>query len=164
MKSVLTALLLSISLIFSSGMTSYAQDFEKGVRAAQSGDFATAVKEWTALAEQGNAQAQFGLGVLYANGKGVAEDDKQAVKLYRKAAKQGLAQAQFNLGVLYANGQGVVKDNVYAHMWLSIAETNGGERAAKNRRKIVTKRMTSSQIAAAQKLAGECVVREYKGC
>ena len=145
-------------------MTSYAQDFEKGVRAAQSGNFATAVKEWTALAEQGNAQAQFGLGVLYANGHGVLKDFKQAAKWYRKAAKQGNAGAQLGLGVLYANGQGVVKDNAYAHMWLSIAETNGAERAAKNRRKIVTKRMTSSQIAAAQKLARECVAREYKGC
>ena len=50
MKSVLTALLLSISLIFSSGMTSYAQDLEKGLRAAQSGDFAAALREWMPLA------------------------------------------------------------------------------------------------------------------
>ena len=67
MKSVFTALLLSISLIFSSGMTSYAQDFEKGLRAAQSGDFATALREWMPLAERGNTFAQNNLGVMYEN-------------------------------------------------------------------------------------------------
>jgi len=199
MKSVLTALLLSISLIFSSGMTSSAQDFEKGLRAAQSGDFATALKEWTPLAEQGDVDAQYNLALMYtdgkgvtqdykeafnwfrkaaeqgfgnaqhniavtyADGKGVVQDYKEAVNWFRKAAEQGDGDAQVNLGAMYALAQGVVQDYVYAHMWWNIAAANGEKGAAKNRG-IVEEKMTSSQIAEAQKLARECVAKEYKGC
>ncbi len=98
MKSILTALLLSISLIFSSGMTSSAQDFQKGAEAYQSGDFATALKEWVPLAERGNAVAQYNLGLMYANGQGVVQDGKQAAKWYRKAAEQGLTEAPSKQG------------------------------------------------------------------
>jgi uncharacterized protein len=56
-------------------------------------------------AEQGDANAQFKLGLMYYNGEGVPEDDAEAVKWYRKAAEQGLAGAQFNLGVMYAYGK-----------------------------------------------------------
>ena len=199
MKSVLTALLLSISLIFSSGMTSYAQDFEKGLRAAQSGDFATALREWMPLAEKGDADAQYNVAQMYSQGDGVIQDDRQAVKWWLKAAKQNHTSAQYNMGVMYAEGRGIIQDykealkmfskaaekgeadaqsylgsmyvqghavlqdDVYAHMWWNIAASNGSETAAKNR-SIVTKRMTSSQIAEAQKLARECVAKEYKGC
>ena len=102
MKSVLTALLLSISLIFSSGMTSSAQDFEKGLRAAQSADFATAFKEWMPLAERGNLSAQFNIAAMYEDGKGVTQDYKEAFNWYRKAAEQGVAHAQHNIAVMYA--------------------------------------------------------------
>ena len=59
---------------------------------------------------QGNASAQFNLGLMYANGDGVPKDAAEAVKWYRKAADQGNAHAQFILGVMYANGEGVPKD------------------------------------------------------
>ena len=49
-------------------------------------------------AEQGNAKAQYNLGVRYDNGLGVRQDYTQAVQWYRKAAEQGDAEAQFNLG------------------------------------------------------------------
>ena len=45
-----------------------AQDFQKGLEAAQSGDFATALKEWKPLAEGGDSVAQYNLGVMYKNG------------------------------------------------------------------------------------------------
>ena len=64
-------------------------------------------KEMLQAAEQGNAKAQFYLGVMYTNGQGVRQDDAQAVQWYRKAAEQGVAEAQYNLGVAYAEGQGV---------------------------------------------------------
>jgi TPR repeat protein len=57
------------------------------------------VKIMQELAEQGDAEAQFNLGVMYANGEGVPKDDVEAVKWYRKSAEQGYALAQFNLGV-----------------------------------------------------------------
>ena len=65
-------------------------------------------------AEQGDATAQFNLGLMYANGEGVPEDDAEAVRWYRMAAEQGLAIAQFNLGVKYDFGEGVPKDGAEA--------------------------------------------------
>ena len=85
------------------------------VRAAQV--TAAQVAQWRAAAEQGNARAQYNLGVCYANGWGVAKDPEQAVYWYRKAAEQGDARAQFNLGVCYANGRGVAKDPEQAVYW-----------------------------------------------
>ena len=58
-------------------------------------------------AEQGDAVAQFSLGVSYREGKGVPRDYAQAVSWWRKSAGQGYASAQSALGFMYANGQGV---------------------------------------------------------
>ena len=63
-----------------------AQDFNKGLSAAQSGDFATALKEWTPLAEQGNVHAQSNLALMYIRGDGVTQDYKKALKWYTLAA------------------------------------------------------------------------------
>lgn len=72
----------------------FTQDLEKGLAAAQSGDFATALKEWRPLAEQGNLTAQNNLGLMYERGQGVTQDLAEAVNWYRKAARQGYAGAQ----------------------------------------------------------------------
>jgi TPR repeat protein len=64
---------------------------------------------------------------------------------------------------MYGNGQGVIQDNVYAHMWLNIGASNGYKNAVKYR-DIIAERMTSSQMAEAQKLARACVAKKYKGC
>src|SRR5205823_5356940 len=65
-------------------------------------------------AEQGNANAQFNLGVCYAKGTGISKDAKQAVYWYWKAAEQGEVKSQMNLGVCYTNGTGVPKDDKHA--------------------------------------------------
>ena len=70
-----------------------------------------------AAAEQGDAGAQYNLGVMYDNGAGVPEDDAAAVRWYRLAAEQGLARAQNNLGVMYDNGAGVPEDDAEAVRW-----------------------------------------------
>ena len=77
---------------------SWGADFQKGMAAALSGDYATALKEWTTLAEQGDADAQYNLGRLYSNGNGVLQDYKTAAKWYTLSAEQGTAKAQFLLG------------------------------------------------------------------
>ena len=64
---------------------------------------------------------------------------------------------------MYYNGEGVIQDNVYAHMWLNIAASNGNKGAIKNRG-IVAEKMTSADVSAAQKLARECVRKKYKDC
>ena len=63
-----------------------------------------------ARAEQGEADAQFDLGVAYAAGDGVPEDEAEALRWYRLAADQGHAAAQTRVGTMYANGRGVPRD------------------------------------------------------
>ena len=75
--------LLVLSLLLS---TKVGADFDAGFAASEAGDHETAFREWKPLAEQGDASAQFGLGVLYAQGEGVPQDDKEALKWYTKMA------------------------------------------------------------------------------
>ena len=192
---ILPVLLLSLLV----GNSASSADFQKGADATKKGDFATALREWKPLAKQGNAHAQFNLGLMYQYGKGVSQNDKTAVKWYRLAARQGDAHAQYNLGimyekgkgvpqnyktavkwyrlaakqgnaksqgnlgVLYAFGKGVLKDYIYAHMWGNLGASNGNENGAKLR-DMVAKDMTPSQLETAQRLARECVKKNYKGC
>ncbi|MDA9250071.1 SEL1-like repeat protein, partial [bacterium] len=65
-----------------------AQDFSKGLAAAQAGDYATALQEWTPLANQGDASAQYNLGQMYRVGQGVLQDHEEAARWYRLAADQ----------------------------------------------------------------------------
>ena len=133
------------------------------MRAYNSGDYATALREWRPLAEQGNADAQCKLGFRYLKGEDVVQDYKEALKWYRLAAEQGDADAQFSLGLMYGTGNGVIQDNVMAHMWFNIGASGGSTNAAKNR-DIVAKLMTAEDISKAQQLARECVAKNYKGC
>jgi TPR repeat protein len=107
-------------------------DFQKGLDAAKRGDFATALKEWKPLAELGNADAQYNLGIMYDKGRGVLQNYKIAVKWYTLAAKQGLASAQFNLGVRYDNGQGVLQNYKTAVKWYTLAAKQGHASAQYN--------------------------------
>ncbi len=112
------------------------------------------MKELRRLADQGDAQAQFELGVRYAHGYGVSRDDQEAAKWYRLAAEQGDADAQHALGVMYDEGRGVPKDYVLAHMWLNLAAAKGGKDAVKLR-DLLEEIMTPVQLAEAQRLAKE---------
>ena len=58
-------------------------------------------------AEQGLAEAQYNLGVMYQHGGGVDVNYKKAIEWFEKAAEQGVADAQYNLGVMYYDGLGV---------------------------------------------------------
>jgi TPR repeat protein len=99
--------------------------------------------------------AQFNLALMYKNGEGVIQDDKEAVNLYRFAAEQGHAKAQSNLGFMYALGQGVTQDYVHAHMWCNLAASNGHKIARENLGKIA-KEMTPAQIDEAKDMAKNC--------
>ena len=72
-----------------------------------------------------DAEVQFGLGLKFASGAGVAQDYAQAADWYRKAAEQNHGLAQFNLGMMYANGQGVVQDNAQSVVWFGRAANLG---------------------------------------
>ena len=126
-------------------------------------DYQTAVKWYRLAAAQINASAQSNLGVIYHDGRGVPQDYQAAVKWFKLAAEQGDWASRFHLGRMYHKGQGVSQDYIYAHMWTNLAVTNGFNDAAETR-DIIEKKMTSAQIAKAQRLAAECARKKYKGC
>ena len=76
-------------------------------------------------AEQGLAGAQYNLGVMYANGEGMPENDIKAVRWFHKAAEQGDADAQYNLGLMYDRGEGVPEDDAEAVRWFHKAAEQG---------------------------------------
>jgi len=81
-------------------------------------DYVEALKWYRKAAERGYFEAQFKLGEMYANGKGVAKDDVEALKWYRKAAEQRYATTQFNhLGAMYYDGEGAPEDAAEAVEW-----------------------------------------------
>ena len=129
-------------------------DFQAGMDAKNRGDFAKALREWRPLADEGDARAQFYLGMLYENGDGVPEDYGKAREWYEKSAAQGDANAQFYLGLMCAFGRGTSLDLVQAHMWYSLAAENGHARAPLHRNDLA-KEMKPAQIAEAQKRARE---------
>ena len=83
------------------------------------------IEETRARAEQGDAEAQFKLGRMYAKGEGVPQDYVQAVAWFRKAAEQGNAKGQNGLGAMYGSGQGVPQDWVQAVVWFRKAAEQG---------------------------------------
>lgn len=107
-------------------------DFQAGVTAYDREDYATAMSEWQPLAEQGDALAQYHVGLLYHKGRGVPQDDAQARKWYANAAAQGQAKAQFSLGTLYFNGEGGPKDYQQALRWFRLL-ANQGEAVAQTK-------------------------------
>ena len=96
------------------------------------GDYATALELFRPLAEQGNPSAQFHLGLMYDDGRGVPQDDTEASRWFRRAAEQGHAKAQFNLGVMYTLGEGVPQDDKEAVRWYRLAAEQGVARAQYN--------------------------------
>jgi TPR repeat protein/beta-lactamase regulating signal transducer with metallopeptidase domain len=88
-------------------------------------DYKQAVTWYLRAAERGHADAQSGLGILYAMGRGVDQNDKQAAAWFRKAADQGHDKAQFSLGDQYYWGKGVEQDYKQAFYWYHLAAEQG---------------------------------------
>jgi TPR repeat protein len=110
MTRVISCLLLLCSLAPGAWAVDAPGDFGVGLTAYKKGDFAGALAQWRPLAEQGNAAARHNLGVMYAEGRGVARDDAQAVHWFRLAAEQGDAQARLSLANMYYAGRGVARN------------------------------------------------------
>lgn len=83
------------------------------------------VQALRALAEQGNAEAQFNLGLVYDRGRGVPKDKQEALRWYRLAATQGDTFAQHALGDNYWEGTGVTKNDTEAVRWWRLAADKG---------------------------------------
>ena len=102
-----------------------ASGFEVAVRAAETGDFETARREFAALAASGDPRGENGLGVLYVRGQGLEQDFGRALELFRSAADKGLRAARKNLGEMYAEGAGVARDDAAALHWFGLAAAQG---------------------------------------
>ena len=119
---------------------------------------------WFRLAaEQGRASARNRLGFMYSAGRGVSQDDKEAVKWYRLASEQGDDDAQYRLGWMYAKGRGIPKNYMEAYKWTYLSAASGHAKSGEWRDWVATQ-MSQSQIEEAQKLARECMNKNYKGC
>jgi uncharacterized protein len=96
-------------------------DTASGMQAFRNKDYQTAYREWKAAAEGGHAEAQFDLGLLYAQGLGIKRDLAEAAAWYRKAAEQGNSAAEFALGQMYSRGWGAPRDTTDAIRWMQMA-------------------------------------------
>jgi TPR repeat protein len=98
MRRILATLAVVGALLFSAG--SAWADFDDGVAAYERGDYATALREFRPLAEQGHAQAQSNLGVMYAKGEGIPEDYVKAHMWWSLAKTQGNKNAPGGLDAI----------------------------------------------------------------
>lgn len=120
--------LMSLAMLVSStlaGATDFNSAFEEGWDAYQSGRYRIAMQHWLPLAEQGDANAQLNIGLLYESGRGTDADPVQAAYWYRQSAEYGLAAAQYNLGLMYRDGNGVEQDQGVARGWFERAAAQG---------------------------------------
>jgi TPR repeat protein len=109
-----------------------------------------------ARADSGDADAQFGLGLIFASREG--GDYLKAAHWYQKAANQNHALAQFNLGLMFAAGQGVVRDDAQAVMWMQKAARQGDAGAQHN----LGMRQRRAGFEGLEKDALECRLEAYK--
>ena len=124
---------LLVAFLFSFCFTlNVSADYIGGQRAYANGDYGVAILEWTQVAEDGNARAQYNLGWMNANGKGTAQDFKEAIKWYTKSAQQGNVNAQYNLGNLYLRGDGAAQNDNLAFSWFLKAAEQGDAPAQYN--------------------------------
>jgi TPR repeat protein len=152
MRYALRATLVVLGLFCSIAVPVFATPFEDGLNALEGGNYKTAMRLLRPLAAAGDARAQFRIGVMYVEGRGVPVDYSEAVGWLLQAADQGNTDAQNHLGFLYLYGRGVSKDYVSAHMWFDLAAAKGDVQAV-FARDLVAAKMTPWEVAEARDLA-----------
>ena len=111
MRNLPATLCLTLVVLLFSPTEGWSADFEKGLDAYDSGDYATALREWKPLAEQGDAKSQYNMGNMYEKGKGVPQDYETTVKFWNRLAAE--------------QGKGVPKNNNIAVLWWTRAAKQG---------------------------------------
>ena len=148
---------LAVSVVVTGG--AWAGPLEDGYAASARRDYETALSLWLPLAQRGNADAQFGIGMLYYRGQGVPQNYAEAMRWMLQAADERHYFAQFTLGSMFEHGVGVRQDLAQAHMWFDLAATRAVRAQlrtiAARERDSVAARMTPAQIGEAQRLARE---------
>jgi TPR repeat protein len=102
--------------------------YYKGTNGKQP-NFAKAAEYFKLSADQKNPYAQYALGQMYFEGKGVTKNIGKAMRLLRLAAEQGHRKAQYLIGGIYFNGKDVTKNIPEAMKWLQLAANAGENRA-----------------------------------
>lgn len=147
MKTFTRTLLVAMTVILTG--TAYSQTFEQSLEAYDRKDYKVAFAGFKSSAEQGDANAQFHLALMFADGLGVPKDDQQVAFWYCRAAEQGNVSAQYNLGLINAYGMGVPEDVEKAYFWWLLSSIGGNQLSVKNR-DMIEKRLTLQQRANAQ--------------
>ena len=124
----LRALMLALAIVLPAAYA-FGADFRTGHEAFKRSDYARAMEILRPHAERGHAGAQFLVGVMYAEGRGVSTDSAEAVKWFRMSAERGLVHAEYALGIMYFTGSGGSKDHAKAEKWLLRAAQKGHARA-----------------------------------
>ncbi|RYE68509.1 MAG: sel1 repeat family protein, partial [Oxalobacteraceae bacterium] len=99
--------------------------YHQAMQAYAEEEYATAFPLLSRFAQQGDAEAQYRLGLMHINGEGTPQDTRRAVRLLTRAADQNNASAQLTLGVLYQNGWGVPQDSNEGERYLQLAAAQG---------------------------------------
>jgi len=129
-------------------------EFKRGMSAYDSGAFGKAAQIWGRLAENGSANAQSGLGLLYYTGSGVPLDYARARKLFVAAAKRNVPQAQMFLSFMYRYGEGVRQSYILSYMWCDLA-VSAGHPSAIYVCQNIAEYINGDEVLQAQRLASE---------
>ncbi len=113
---------------------------------------AKSLAELQKLADRGDADAQWQMGVRYHNGEDVPQDDAQAFQWFLRAAEQGNVDAQATLGAYYWAGRGVPQNLSNAYFWSAIALARGDDNS-KYRLERLSAQMTREQVSTARQQA-----------
>jgi uncharacterized protein len=112
------AALFALGILCSAAESLVAGPFEDGLNALEAGKYGAAMRLL-------RAKAQYRIGVIYEEGRGVPVNYTEALGWLLQAADQGNAEAQNRIGFLYFYGRGVSKNYVSAHMWFDLAAFQG---------------------------------------
>ena len=123
---------------------------------------------WRKAAEQGHVLAQLSLARRYSELSDGHENLKQTARWYQAAAVNGSTIAQIELAKMYQLGRGLPQDNAMAHMWYNIAGATAENpdywEIAFRKRDDIGNKMTSADLADAQRMATQCMIGGYKNC
>ena len=106
------------------------------------------------LADKGDADAQNALGLRYASGDGVSQDEREAVSWFTKAAENGNVKAQVALGTRYWAGRGVEPSLREAYFWTVLARA-AGDKNSKTFAELLASRMSRADAAAIEQRADQ---------
>lgn len=116
-------------MLLAASMASGAEPLDEAKNAINAGDYNTAAAIYKNLAAQGNAKAQYNLGLMYSYGDGIREDRAEALKWYRASAEQGFVEAQYKLGTILLRREWGTPDYAESIKWYTRAADQGHERS-----------------------------------